>query len=221
MSDQLPVDPRLDQPGASDESLLTAHEKELARKPNDGGHYRLLPLILLFVFSGLIFYAGTYLNHYSGHYDASIFNENAHPTSASAEAPKIDPLVLGKRNYEQVCATCHQATGLGVEGVYPPLAKSEWVVGSPERVIRIVLHGLKGPLTVEGKQYGQAAMPAFGQVAGSGYNWTDDRIAAVLSYIRQEWGNKAEPITPEQVAAVHTKEGNRKEWSQEELEKIQ
>ncbi|MEO7599185.1 MAG: cytochrome c [Opitutus sp.] len=220
MSDQSPVDPRLQQPGASDESLLSAHEKELGRKPNDGGHYRLLPLVLLFVFSGLIFYAGTYLNHYSGRYNASIFNENAHPSGAKVAAAKIDPLVLGKRNYEQVCSTCHQLNGQGVAGIYPPLAGSEWAVGSPDRVIRILLHGLKGPLTVEGKEYGQAAMPAFGQVAGSGYNWNDDRIAAVLTYVRQEWGNKGEAITAEQVAAIHTKESSRKEWSQDELKAL-
>jgi mono/diheme cytochrome c family protein len=220
MSDQFPVDPRLQQPGASDESLLSAHEKELGKKPDDRGHYRMLPLVLLFVFSGLIFYAGTYLNHYSGQYKASIFNENAHPANANAAAAKIDPIVLGKRNYEQVCSTCHQLNGQGVAGIYPPLAGSEWVTGSADRVIRILLHGLKGPLTVEGKEYGQAAMPAFGQVAGSGYNWNDDRIAAVLTYIRQEWGNKAEPITSEQVTAVHTKEGSRKEWSQDELKAL-
>lgn len=220
MSDLSPEDPRLQQPGASDESLLSAHEQELGRKPNDGGHYRLLPLILLFVFSGLIFYAGTYLNHFSGSYDASIFNENAHPSSAKAAAPQINPLVLGKRNYEQVCATCHQLNGQGVAGIYPPLVAAEWVVGSPERLIRILLHGLKGPLIVGGKEYGAAAMPAFGKVPGSGYNWNDDRISAVLSYIRQEWGNQAEAITTEQVSAVLAKEGARKEWTQDELLKL-
>jgi mono/diheme cytochrome c family protein len=220
MSDQSPVDPRLQQPGASDESLLSAHEQELATKPDDGGHYRMAPLVLLFVFSGLIFYAGTYLNHYSGSYDAAIFNENAHPQSATPAAPKLDPIVLGKRQYEQVCATCHQATGQGVEGIYPPLAGAEWVVGSPDRLIRIVVHGLKGPLTVKDKQYGAAAMPAFGKVPGSGYNWGNDRIAAVLSYIRQEWGNQAPPITTEQVAAVLTADPTRKEWTQEELQAI-
>lgn len=220
MSDQLPVDPRLQQPGATDESLLTAHEKELGRKPDDRGHYRLAPLILLFVFSGLIFYAGTYLNQYAGGYDAAIFNENAQPASAMVGAPKIDPLVLGQRQYEQVCATCHQATGLGVEGIYPPLAGADWVTGSPERLVRIVVHGLKGPLTVNGKEYGTAAMPAFGKVTGSGYNWGDDRIAAVLTYIRQAWGNQADAITTEQVAAIHAQEGNRREWTQEELQKL-
>jgi len=61
------------------------------------------------------------------------------------------------------------------------------------------------------------AMPSFGRVAGSGYNWSDDRIAAVLTYIRQEWGNAAAPITTELVAAIRAKEGNRKEWTAEEL----
>lgn len=220
MSEQFPVDPRLEQAGATDDSLLAAHEKELGKKPSDGGHYRLLPLALLFIFSGLIFFGGTYLNFYAGHYHSEIFNENAHPTNAAAGAAKVDPLVLGKKNFEAVCATCHQLTGLGVEGIYPPLAGSEWVQGSPDRVIRIVLHGLKGPVTVKDKQFSAAAMPAFGKVAGSGYNWNDDRIAAVLTYIRQEWGNKGGPITAEQVAAIHAQEGNRKEWSQDELHKL-
>jgi mono/diheme cytochrome c family protein len=218
MSDQ--SDPRLEQSGASDESLLAAHEKELAPKPDDGGHYRMLPLVLLFVFSGLIFYAGTYLNHFSGHYDSKIFDENGHPSNVAGAAVKIDPLVLGKRNFEQVCASCHQLTGAGVEGIYPPLAGSEWVNGSPERVIRIVLHGLKGPVQVKGKAYGAAAMPVFGKIPGSGYNWNEDRIAAVLTYIRQSWGNQSGPITSEQVAAVLTKEGAHKEWSSDELSKI-
>lgn len=221
MSDQLPHDPRLEQSGATDESLLAAHEQQLGKKPDDGGHYKMMPIALLFIFSGLIFYAGTYLNRFSGHYHADIFDEHAQPAAAGAAAVKVDPVVLGKKSYEQVCITCHQATGQGVAGIYPPLAGSEWVTGSPERVIRIVLYGLKGPLQVEGKSFGQAAMPAIGKVSGSGYNWTDERVAAVLTYIRQEWGNKAGPISAAEVAAIHAKEGDRKEWSQEELQKIQ
>ena len=220
MSDLTPQDPRLEQAGASDESLQAAHEKLLGRKPDDGAHYKMLPLVLLFVFSGLIFYAGTYLNHYSARYDATVFDENGHSTKGAVVVAKVDPLVLGKKNYELVCATCHQATGLGVAGVYPPLSESEWVNGSEERVIRIVLHGLKGPITVKGNVYGAAAMPVFGKVAGSGYNWSDDKIAAVLTYVRASFGNKAPAITPEKVAAIHAKEGDRKEWSAEELLKL-
>jgi mono/diheme cytochrome c family protein len=220
MSDPTPIDPRLEQAGASDESLQAAHEKLLGRKPDDGAHYRLLPLVLLFVFSGLIFYAGTYLNRYSVRYDASAFDENAKSTKGAVAAAKVDPLVLGKKNYELVCATCHQATGTGVAGIYPPLAGSEWVNGSAERVIRIVLYGLKGAVKVKGVEYSAAAMPVIGKVPGSPYNWSDEKIAAVLTYIRQSFGNNAPAITSEQVAAIHAKEADHKEWSQDELLKL-
>lgn len=220
MSDRNPIDPRQEQAGASDESLLAAHEKLLGKKPEDGAHYKMLPLVLLFVFSGLIFYAGTYLNHYAGHYDAAIFNENAHPTSAVASGPKVDPMVLGKRYYDSLCIQCHQGDGKGQAGVYPPLAGSEWVTGSEERLIRIVVHGLKGPIKVEGVEFNAAAMPAVGKVAGSGYNWSDEKIAIVLTYIRGSFGNTAPAITAEKVAEIHGKEGDRKEWSQEELLKL-
>lgn len=221
MSEQSPIDPRLDQAGATDESILSAHEKLLGKKPDEQAHYKLLPLVLLFVFSGIIFYAGTYLNKFSGSYDAAVFDENGHPAKSGAAPAKMDPLVLGKKNYDLVCATCHMPNGLGVAGVYPPLAGSEWANGSEERVIRIVLYGLKGPVKVKGVEFpGAAAMAVFGKVANSGYNWSDEKIAAVLTYVRQEWGNKASPITPEQVAAIRTKEGDHKEWTQDELLKL-
>ena len=84
----------------------------------------------------------------------------------------------------------------------------------------IVVHGLNGSVSVKGVAY-NGAMPVFGKVTGSGYNWSDDKIAAVLTYVRQEWGNKSGPITAELVAAIHAKEGDRKQWSSEELLKIQ
>lgn len=221
MSSPSSNDPRLPQAGATDESLLAAHEKMLGKKPDDKAHYKLLPLVLLFVFSGIIFYAGTYLNHFSGSYDPSIFDEHGHPGGANAAPAKIDPIVLGRKSYEQVCSTCHQSTGLGLPGIYPPLAGSEWVDGSEDRVISIVLHGLKGPIHVKGTAFpGAAAMPVFGQVAGSGYNWSDEKIAAVITYIRQEWGNKAAAVTAEKVAELRKKEGDRAEWSEAELLKL-
>ncbi|MCR6657411.1 MAG: cytochrome c [Opitutus sp.] len=217
MSDQTPHDPRFDNAGATDESLLSAHERELGKKPADNGHYKMLPLVLLFVFSGLIFFAGTYLNEFSGHFDPSVFDEHGKPAQPGAATAAVDPLVLGKRNYDQTCATCHQINGQGVAGIYPPLDGAEWVTGSPERLVHILVYGLKGPVMVKGTEYNAAAMPAFGRVAGSGYNWTDERIAATLTYIRQAWSNQAGPITAEEVAAIRTKEGDRKEMTQEEL----
>jgi mono/diheme cytochrome c family protein len=209
-------DPGVDQSAVSDEGLLDAHEKALGRQHHDdGARYRLLPIGLLFILSGLILFAGTYLNRYTGHYSGLIFNENAKPSIGAAV--KVDPLAVGRAQFKAVCITCHQESGMGIPGIYPPLAGSEWANGSADRVIRIVLYGLKGPVHVEGKEFSATAMPVFGQVPGSAYNWSDEKIAAVLSFVRQEWGNKAPAITAEQVSAVRQAVGARKEMTEAEL----
>lgn len=93
------------------------------------------------------------------------------------------------------CAVCHQTTGLGVPGAYPPLSGSEWLLNNPEVPIRIVLHGAMGPITVKGTAFNNAMTPFGDQLS-------DAEIAAVISYERSSWGNAASKITAEQVAAV-------------------
>ena len=204
-----PDDTKLPQGPGADDALLSAHEKLLDRQPDDQAHYKMLPLVMLFVFSGLIFFAGTYLNRYQGKFSPTIFNETQKPSSGVVEV-KLNPVDVGHRLYKSsgACITCHMENGQGVPGTYPPLAGSEFANGSPERMIHIVLYGLSGAVTVEGKTYGVAVMPTFGQVAGSGYNWDDEKLADVLTYVRQEWGNKGSPITADMVAAVRNKEGS-------------
>jgi mono/diheme cytochrome c family protein len=220
MSEHPSKDPRLDQAASSDEAMLDAHEKLLGRQPDEGARYKLLPIGILFALSGLILFSGTYLNRYAAHYSASIFNENAKPTSGEPAAVKIDPVVAGQSAFNAVCITCHQATGQGVPGIYPPLAGSEWVNGPSARVISIVLYGLKGDIHVEGHVFNAAAMPVFGQVSGSAYNWSDEKIASVLTYVRQAFGNKSGPISADEVAATRKATGDRKEESESELQAI-
>ena len=111
------------------------------------------------------------------------------PVAAAGAAPAVD----GKQLFGAKCAACHQASGLGVAGVFPPLAGAEWVVGSEKVLISLLLHGVQGELEVKGNKY-NGAMPAFGALA-------DAEIAAVLSYIRSDWGNQAAPVTAAAVAA--------------------
>jgi mono/diheme cytochrome c family protein len=212
-------DPRFDRAAASDDSVLSAHEQVLAPQGDDHAHYPLLPLAMLFVVSGFILFAATYLNRYSGHFNSTVFNENAVANDGSAAAVAIDPVKMGERLFNSggACVTCHQANGQGIPGVYPPLAGSEWAQGPEERVIRIVLTGLKGPITVEGKTFGASVMPAFGPHQ---FNWSDEKISQVLTYVRQAWGNKAGPITADQVAAVAQKIGEHTEWSSDELMQV-
>ncbi len=106
---------------------------------------------------------------------------------------------LGEQVYrrEAHCITCHQADGQGLPAAqFPPIAKSNWVSGNPERLIRLSLHGLMGPIEVNGVKYpGQVPMTAFKGLS-------DDELAGVLTYVRNSFGNVAAPIQPAQVAQV-------------------
>ena len=219
MSPSSPNDSRTQQGPMTDEALLATHEKMLGKQPDEKARYRLLPLGLLFFFSGLIFFGGTYLGRYSGHFHPQVYNENAPAPKAGAvaAAPAADPLVVGKAVYGAVCAACHQPTGLGLPPAFPPLAGSEWVAGSEERIIRIALYGLQGPIKVKGTDY-IGAMPAVGP--GSGFNLSADKVAAVLTYVRKEWGGIDTPITAAKVAEIRGKDGNRAPLTAAELEKI-
>jgi mono/diheme cytochrome c family protein len=171
------------------------------------------------VFCFLLCFAGVYLERHSGDYSVSAYTETRQASGGTGSGPKaVDMVAFGKKQYLSQCVTCHQPNGLGTPGTYPPLAGSEWVIGSEDRAVRIVLHGLIGQITVAGQTYpGTTAMPSFGKVPNSGYNWRDDQVAAVLTYVRQEWGNKAPAITTEKVAEIRTKEPRDKPWTAPEL----
>ena len=95
----------------------------------------------------------------------------------------------GKQVFTANCVACHQATGKGLHGVFPPLDGSEWVTGDERVVANILLHGVSGELTVMGTAY-KGAMPAFQQLS-------DAELSAVASYVRAAWSNKAAPIKAE------------------------
>lgn len=122
----------------------------------------------------------------------------------------------GELVYEMACLPCHQPGGKGLPGVYPPLAGSEWVRGDVSRMIRIVLHGLQGPITVAGQAYGgpgAVAMPSMGGLS-------DEQIADVLTFVRGTFGPGAGAVRPGDVQAVRAAHGQREmPWTVEELER--
>ena len=104
----------------------------------------------------------------------------------------------------QRCATCHLPTGQGMPGVYPPLANSPYAnAANPAVPINIVIRGLQGPITVHGETY-NSVMPAY----GTGVPMSDDEVAAVLTYVRSNFGNSSPPITAQQVAQVRAQIGS-------------
>ncbi len=210
---------RLEQGAVSDASITSVHRQLLREKPEPTESFSPIPIALLFIFSGLIFVCGVYIARFSGEFQATSFSPSQGRPSAEGAAPApVDPMVFGGRLFTQNCVACHQTEGQGIPNVYPPLAGSEWVSGSEERLIRILLHGLSGPIEVEGQTYNNA-MPAFGPQ--SGYRFNEERIAAVLTYVRGSMGNNASAITPEKVKEVMSAVGSRAApWTAPELEEF-
>jgi len=206
---------RFEEAGASDDSIQQVHAQLRKQKPDKANGYSFLPLGILGLMCSAVFFGSIYLAHYSVRFDPLVVNEHAKREKPGATAvAAVSPAVLGKKVFTTICATCHQATGQGIPGVYPPLANSEWAQGDEERIIRIVLHGLNGPITVEGKEFSNA-MAALGGVL------KDDQIANALTYVRQEWGNKAPEVKAETVARIRAEVGNRSApWTAAELLKI-
>jgi len=165
----------------------------------------------------LSFWAGGYLFFYSGGFRGDVFDPGQitwGPVSTGPVAPP-DPKVIGKRLYVANCAQCHQTSGLGQAGVYPPLAGSEWVMGSKNRLISILHKGIAGPINVKGALYNNN-MPAWGD--GAPVPLKDEQIAAILTYIRSEWGNTADAIQVVDVAAKRKEIAFRTSpWGEKEL----
>jgi mono/diheme cytochrome c family protein/glucose/arabinose dehydrogenase len=131
------------------------------------------------------------------------------PLSAAEEAR----VASGKERFALLCAACHQVSGQGMAGIAPPLAGSEWVVGSEQRLTRIVLNGVDGPITANGTTFA-------GEMPPMGAGLDDAAVAEILTYIRNDWGNQASPVETATVTAIRAAAGTRGAWSVKELGKL-
>lgn len=114
--------------------------------------------------------------------------------SAQKSSPDLKKsMERGKALYEIQCQSCHMENGEGLEDVYPPLAKSDYLMADKVRSIRLVLNGISGPMKVNGKGY-DSEMPA--------YPLSDEEVMDVINYIRNSFGNKAAAVTPSDVTAA-------------------
>jgi mono/diheme cytochrome c family protein len=135
--------------------------------------------------------------------------------------PKVEPLTadeqrlydIGKQQFAVVCAQCHQPNGLGQLGKAPSLVNSPWVLGSDKRLIRIVLHGMRGEIEVGDEKF-NLDMPSWAAL-------TDEQIAGALTYIRRTWGHEAPAVKVADVASIRDWGQSRRDgWTQEELLQI-
>jgi len=141
----------------------------------------------------------TALAHLRGQSFDAVPEEKIDPPTKPLEKDAMKLYTKGAEVYrrEGHCATCHQENGKGLPAaMFPPLAGTKWVVGSEERLIMLTLNGLMGPIEVKGTKYpGQVPMTQF-----KGLN--DEEVAAVLTYVRNTFGNSASPISPEKVKSI-------------------
>lgn len=179
-----------------------------------------LSMWLIVVYGLALFFGGAYLGRYSGNFsgdslDVSFSPGKAHAGPGGGGGGAEQPLTQaerGKKIFSANCATCHQMTGLGVPGQYPPLAGSEFVNGGTRRIGMIVLKGLVGPLKVKGGEFGTAQMQAWETTL------TDQKIADVLTFVRQEWGNTGGPVAAEGIGALRKELASRKEsWTEPDI----
>jgi mono/diheme cytochrome c family protein len=127
----------------------------------------------------------------------------AAPSSGLAATSVAAPVTAdGAQIFASRCASCHQATGAGLPGVFPPLAGSEWVNGDAKTVARILLLGINGKIGVAGSTF-DGTMPAFGTTL------SDAEIAAVASHVRASFGNKAPALSADLVKVERTRLGSR------------
>lgn len=197
-----------------DDDIHVIHSQLLREKDEPSEGFSPVPMLLLFLFGGLVFWGGVYLANYGGEFKWDVYDPEWKPGMTAAVAEKPPLMVTGERLYKNNCQACHQANGAGVPGAFPPLAGSSWVVGDEARIVKILLRGLSGPIEVEGNSY-NGNMPSYGE---NGAGWSDYQIASVATYVRASWDNGAPEVTEEAVAAIRADTaGKSGAWSGEEI----
>jgi len=179
-----------------------------------------LPMWIIGLLALLIYWGFNFVGENGGDYEPLVYQPYSSTNELASMMPvdeTVAQMKLGAQVYGNVCAACHQPNGGGNPAQAPPLAGSEWVLApGPNRIIRIPLVCLQGPIKAAGKEFNGAMLA----VAANGA-LSDEQVAAVLTYIRNSFGNKASRVTVEQVKKVHDELKSRAEsYTPDELMKL-
>lgn len=181
----------------------TPNEPQAREQLEPAEHFTPIPPLFLAFVAILTVISFGYIVRYAN--DLGFAGDRRTP-GALATVSKKD--AAGDQVFASLCAGCHQATGLGLPGVFPPLAGSEWVKAQEAIPAKILVAGLSGSVTVKGQTY-NGQMPSFKQLS-------DDEIAAVLTYLRSSWGNSAPAVTAASIKSVRDSLKDRSEpWKGE------
>jgi mono/diheme cytochrome c family protein len=157
-----------------------------------------MPIWIIVLTLLLLFLGAVYFDHHSGWFDKQVYAPYTSAEELASHQPKsgaASMLTRGKVVYGTYCGLCHGSDGLGKPGQAPPLAGSEWVAKDITSLARIPLAGLNGPIQVSGKDWNLS-------MAAMGASLSDADLAAVLTCIRESWGNKNGAVSADQIKAA-------------------
>ena len=200
MSEEKTNNPALRHP--DEDSVFRLHMAAMRemQEPRDGiSPTPVSYIILCFLY---LLCGGFYLGYYGGTWKGDGLAERPIGGPAAVMPPQ-DPMKLGREVFN-TCMQCHQETGLGVPGSYPPLAGSEYVLGDKRRLAAILMNGIGGEFVVKGQTY-NSKMPTWAMLE-------DEEIAAVATYVRNTWGNKADRMPIDLVKSVRKEVDGKGEW---------
>ena len=201
----------------NDEDMVEVHSELSRQKHPPTKGFLIAPLIFVFMFGCLVFVCSIQLAHSTNGFQLHPPQEVVELTDEEKESLRLErKIASGKKIFTLRCASCHQASGLGIATQYPPLVDSEWVSANPALIINVILKGLKGEITVKGEKYGTTAAVNMAAVP------IDDReIANVTTYVRQAWGNDSSEVTEDEVARVRIESaGQIDQWVGETLHSL-
>ena len=200
MSEPNNIDPALQHP--DEDSVFRMHMAVMRemQEPRDGTS----PMPVSYILACFLYLlcCGFYIGYYGGTWKGDGLAERPMGGPAVVMPPQ-DPMKLGREVFN-ACMQCHQETGLGVPGSYPPLAGSEYVLGDKRRLAAILMNGIGGEFVVKGQTY-NSKMPAWAMLE-------DEEIAAVTTYVRNSWGNKADSMPVDLVKSVRKELDGKGEW---------
>ena len=166
--------------------------------PDRRHRVRPMPIWIIVLTLLLLFLGAVYFDHHSGWFDKQVYAPYTSADQLASYQPKSGAaaaLAHGRTVYETACGVCHGSDGLGKPGQAPPLAGSEWVAKDVTSLARIPLAGLNGPIQVAGQDWNLSMAPM-------GAGMSDADLAAVLTYIRESWGNKNGAVSADEVKAA-------------------
>ncbi|MGA3143015.1 MAG: cytochrome c [Verrucomicrobiota bacterium] len=175
------------------------------------------PIWIILLTLMLLFLGSVYFDHHSGWFSSKVYSPYTSKDEVELYQPKSGAAAQaahGRQVYQFVCGACHGVDGMGKPGQAPPLAGSEWVNANGfHRLAQILLNGLNGNLQVEGKDWNL-------NMAAMGAGLSDADLAAVLTYIRTSWDNKAGAVTADDVKAIRAAVGGHPSISAAQLKTI-